>query len=190
MFQRVRIRLTLITVILFVCLYSVSAASVFGWLRHQVMQGIYEQLNATAMQLELQPLRAREIPQEREIVYVSAGLGISWTNDPDLANNLQKLTPPHNARSLQPFNWTAPGGHVYRMLYMPPQYNSPLSIYVGIDISTELAVLTPLLQILLTVGLIGTGIAVIGGFYLAERALRPIRAAWQRQVEFVLGRFA
>lgn len=58
-------------------------------------------------------------------------------------------------------------------------------LQMGIDISPQLQVLQKFWQVFLTVGIIGFLIALLAGYYVSGRALRPIYKSWVQQQRFV-----
>lgn len=87
--------------------------------------------------------------------------------------------------------------HVYRILSLPYQYSdhvlmrgnaAPVTIQQVIAISivdSEVAILRRVMLIILIGQLAGMMVIIPAGYYLAQRALVPIRAAWEKQQQFV-----
>lgn len=87
--------------------------------------------------------------------------------------------------------------HVYRILCLPYQYNDnmlqrgtsePTQIQEIIAISivdSEVAILRRFMLIILTGQAVGMMVIIPAGYYLARRALVPIREAWEKQQQFV-----
>lgn len=87
--------------------------------------------------------------------------------------------------------------HVYRILSKPYQYSDnillrgnagPSAIQEVIAISivdSEVAILRRFMFIILISQFVGMIVIIPAGYYLAQRALVPIRAAWEKQQQFV-----
>jgi two-component system sensor histidine kinase CiaH len=87
--------------------------------------------------------------------------------------------------------------HAYRILSLPYQYSdnivlreksAPRAIKEVIAISivdSEVGILRRLMLIIFTGQLVGMMVIIPAGYYLARRALVPIRAAWEKQQQFV-----
>jgi len=87
--------------------------------------------------------------------------------------------------------------HVYRILSIPYQYSDnilprgnalPTRIQEVIAISivdSEVAILQRFMFIILISQVVGMMLIIPTGYYLARRALVPIRAAWEKQQQFV-----
>lgn len=87
--------------------------------------------------------------------------------------------------------------HTYRILSLPYQYsdnilvrgsNAPIRIQEIIAVSivdSEVKILRRLMLIILTGQVVGMLVIIPAGYYLAKRALVPIRGAWGKQQQFV-----
>jgi two-component system sensor histidine kinase CiaH len=200
MFQRVRVQLTALTVGIFVLLYGVSSAAVYGIVRHVVLQGIDARLEPVARYVAGHPADnlsiLGHIPRPPAVrgaggvyVFVHTPSADLTNAPPDLIPLLRRWATGGNRerRSVEP----VPAGELYRVLYIPAGTSanagpSPSAwVVLATDADRELHVLQWLRRVLWVVGLGGSVLAAIGGFYLAEWALRPVRKAWQQQLEFV-----
>lgn len=74
----------------------------------------------------------------------------------------------------------------YALVVRRPNDNQVLGVVqIGITIDDDLKALHTLLTILVIVGVLGLGAAVLGGMLLSGRALRPARIAFARQQTFI-----
>ncbi|WAH38100.1 sensor histidine kinase [Alicyclobacillus dauci] len=180
MFRRLSARITLLTVILLVVLYSISSFAVYEFSRTIVYRQLDQSLNA-AMHHVLQTNRLDQtgVPD----VFAISGQSVnSWAprDSGDVLKSIdQTWTSPHL------FNYSANGNH-FRIYYLPviaPGTQTYVVTYV--EDSRQLGVLNQLKRVIFIVGIFGLAAAALVGFYLAERMLKPIRSAWRRQLEFV-----
>ncbi|GEO24424.1 two-component sensor histidine kinase [Alicyclobacillus acidoterrestris] len=191
MFRRLRFRITLLSVILLIVLYSITSFAVFAIIRGTAMQSIDGQLNRAAREI-LTP--GFVTPQEIPGVYIieAYGAGQPLYASPELAEFGENLATQINNRistltTKTYLNYTSSNGH-FRILFIPWQATSGgQRIYLATltEDSGSLRLLTYLQHIILIVGAFGLVGATLVGFILADRMLRPIRSAWQRQLEFV-----
>jgi len=87
--------------------------------------------------------------------------------------------------------------HVYRILRVPYQYSDNMVIrsdatphriqeIIAVSIvDSEVAILRRFMLIILTSQFVGMMLIIPTGYYLARRALVPIRASWEKQQQFV-----
>lgn len=74
--------------------------------------------------------------------------------------------------------------NLYRYLKVP-QNNKQGSTLVFLNTLSENEILARLLATLIIIGLVGLTLVFFGSLFLAEKALVPIKAAWQKQREFI-----
>lgn len=188
-FARVRLQLTALTVTVVLVIYVVSSVAVYMSVRETVMSSSDGRLFGIVDRIEHHGWR-HVLPLPPGTYFLYAQADVVRTNLSKRATTgLFGLMRHQNRQQPWQVNWYT-GGGMYRIVYTPMMTNSipPLqvgSIVVIADISREVGVLRRLAQVLLLVGVLGGASATLGGFVLAERALRPIRNAWQKQLEFV-----
>ncbi|MBX6351883.1 MAG: two-component sensor histidine kinase [Thermoflavifilum sp.] len=201
MFQRVRLRLTGLTVAIFLILYAASSIAVYAIVRHVVMGGIDARLEPVARYIVQHPTDEAGIIAHIPRQPAGHGAGMVYilvhtptaelTNAPaDLLPILRSWAPPAGADMAHSVH-AIPAGDLYRVLAMSIPGAAPQTdttgawVIAATDADRELHVLEGLRHVLWMVGVGGGLLAAVAGFYLAERALRPIRKAWQQQLEFV-----
>ncbi|GMA65263.1 HAMP domain-containing histidine kinase [Alicyclobacillus fastidiosus] len=188
MFKRLRFRITLLSVILLVVLYSITSFAVFAIVRGTYMQNIDKDLqNSVQAFLDAGFVPPRGFRDVSVIESYGAGTPLYWSPElgeslaTDINNRVAKLT----KRTF--INYATSGDH-FRILFIPVQ-SAPggQNMYLAaiFEDSFWLNELDNLQRIILFVGLFGLVGATLVGFILADRMLRPIRSAWQRQIEFV-----
>lgn len=185
MFQRVRIRLTLVTVALFMLLYALSSAAVYAIVRQEAIQSVDTSIQEIAQHVEQEGSLP---PMHISYVYVYAQMGNTViTNAPSsFIQGLQHLAARRSTTTGWFTNWTGPGGNPYRVYSLPqPSGTGSFQVLIAEDMRPYLNVLIPLRRVIIFVGLAGSLIAGGAGFLWAGRALRPIRTAWDRQLRFV-----
>ncbi|MFB5188857.1 sensor histidine kinase [Alicyclobacillus fastidiosus] len=188
MFKRLRFRITLLSVILLVVLYSITSFAVFAIVRGTYMQNIDKNLqNSVQSFLDAGFVPPRGFRDVSVIESYGAGTPLYWSPElgeslaTDINNRVSKLTK-------RTYINYATGTNHFRILFIPVQ-STPggQNLYLAaiFEDSSWLNELDNLQRIILFVGLFGLVGATLVGFILADRMLRPIRSAWQRQIEFV-----
>lgn len=192
MFNRVRVRLTLLTVGIFLSLYVISSVAVYTIVRQVVLRGVDAQLGLVLNQLKTSG-------DGTVMSNLATGVHVVINNPPEVRSNvpsalqslLRTLIANHPPRRRWSTIWTTSTGTQFRIIYWPlPETRkaartNPRYILVLENVTREFDVLQRLGRVFLFVASGGVVVATLGGFFLAERALRPIRRAWQRQLEFV-----
>lgn len=193
MFNRVRLRLTLLTVSIVLALYVISSAAVYAIVRQVVVR----QLDTTAI-IVLHQLEHRNpvdvmssLPRDVYLVLEDPPMMLSNTPSA-LTKRIQSMITSRPGYSRWSTLSTDGQGTSYRILYFPLASNATVQangpqrfVLIAVNASREMDVLTRLGNVLLAVGTVGLIAATLAGFFLAERVMRPIQRAWQRQVEFV-----
>lgn len=183
MFQRVRVRLTLITVALFVLLYALSSAAIYAIVRHQAIINVDQNIRNIARRVETNG----QLPTAR-FVYVYAQIGNAViTNAPrTFIHGMESLASRHSTSTGWFTNWIGPDSQPYRVYSLPQSPGGgSYQVLIAEDMSQQLGVLIPLERVMLLVGIAGSLIAAGAGFVWAGRALHPIRTAWDKQLRFV-----
>jgi two-component system sensor histidine kinase CiaH len=190
-FQRVKLKITALAVAIVVCIYAVSAITVYGLVRHIVLLGVDSRLNGLVNNLTLKNVEhtVNSMAQGSFMVVEAKRRTVS---SPDLdASKLQALQDfIHQANPKARHYvtiWRPNGNTPTRVIDTPVQLESGnrVNVVVGADIASQMDVLYRLEHVLFFVGIAGLFVSAIAGFILAERVLTPIRAAWKRQLEFV-----
>lgn len=194
MFRRLSLRLTLLSVILLVVLYTITSVAVFTISQNVVMRGIDQQLLDAAQhvyfadaQTGIPDANATHSPTIAAIISDGSGRQInSIAGSTELRSGLIKAINPKVATE-QFINHSFSGEH-YRIFYLPlDAQNGGPHPYIAtiIDDTSAISILARLREIIYVVGAFGLVGAATVGFILSERMLRPIRNAWKRQIEFV-----
>ncbi len=190
MFQRVRIRITLLTVSLLLVLYTVSSFTIFTIVQKAVMRQINGELRtfATAMTVPGVAYAQFQLPPGIYAMIYTGGTVFQSPEMPSGLDNallslLQSKTKAQGIVDLKVANSS------YRVLFavLRPSGSDNLShFFVLAENDTRQAyILARLKDVLWIVGTFGALGSTLAGFYLAERVLRPIRTAWNHQLEFV-----
>jgi len=190
LFKRLSLRLTLLTVVLLVVLYSITSLALYGIIRGFVMRSIDFNLRQAAYRVAntavLTGIPSFASTGSPEINFVLADNGI-YTSiaDPDLASALEDRLNRAVDRPMF-FNFTYQGEH-YRVYDLPIAAGSGGPAYVAtiLDDTQTVRAMSDLRSVIVIVGLFGICGATLVGFILSERMLQPIRRAFQRQLEFV-----
>lgn len=195
LFRRLRTRITLLAVILLIILYGISSFAVFaivqGWIyrviNHNLLLGLHHVMvdprhgpgfGVTAM--------IQASPTETDFIGP-----VSHNQSGSLATILTRtVAHMRNPGQMVPFSFS---GESYLARYQ--NIGTPVTDSSGhsfqpflatfMDVTPYFHVLKQLKHVIFLVGIFGLTAAGMVGFFLAERMLRPIRSAWQRQLEFV-----
>ena len=189
MFNRVRIRLTLLTVSIVLALYVISSAAIYAIVRQVVLR----QIDTVAV-VVLRQLQHRDpvdvissLPADVYLVVHDPPMVLSNASS-GLQKRIETVVTQHPSYLRWSTLTTDNKETTLRVLYWPLKGTTnrqPHYLLIAVNATHELAVLTRLGTVLLLVGAAGVIAATLAGFFLAERVMRPIRRAWQRQIEFV-----
>lgn len=203
MFRKTLIRLTATNSVVFVAIFMIFAANIYGYVAYRLFDQVDDAMRLKANVFQLRNGRPL-LTANRSALFdpriflllrgVDGRIVSLYSNLVEDPGNLQEL-----AEQAMPGRLTTReiGLHSYRILALPYEYEDNLFNRVGMQpitvqevitisiVDSELALLRMLLLILL-VGLIGgTMIIISAGYYLARRALVPVRVAWEKQQQFV-----
>ncbi|WP_409342710.1 sensor histidine kinase [Paenibacillus sp. MBLB4367] len=197
MFRKTLVQLTLRNAAVFLFILIVLSGTLYFFMKQQLFQRVDEQLRESMDNFQVGSLSTGAY-------YIS--LPVKDRNSYFLMYNTQgKLVSPLPQQDVLPDNYVAAfkaalssssiqtvtvSNQGFRVL--PKSVQNGLSSANGIsgyviasNITPELEMLANLRMLLLIGGLTGGLIAVAAGFYLAQRALRPIRNSWDNQQRFV-----
>ena len=200
MFRSTRARLTTLLVSVVLLLYAIAAGTIYLLMvrltvtnenalllssARPLVPAVRASLNEGRFPQEFVDLRLLEklFPRLTTIVLRDAAGHVLADTNSTIGGQL-----PYNAKSgLQTIS--LPKSHLVLRLYSVPlknAYGQTIGgLQLALNVSKDLATLTQLRRIVLSVGLAGGVAAVIGGLYASSRALRPIVQSWQEQQRFV-----
>ncbi|MCF8567218.1 HAMP domain-containing histidine kinase [Alicyclobacillus tolerans] len=184
----------MLTVGIVLLLYIITSVSVYTIVQQVVIRSIDTRITGIVNQLATTDVQTviNSLSPESETYLLFVTPNQFMTNlPPSLDTEVANLFNTHPRRSHWVVNFSE-GDNQFRMVYFPigvssadPTMLPARYILIVTNITRELAVLSRLGEVLLFVGIAGTVLATLAGFFLAERTLRPVRKAWQRQVDFV-----
>jgi len=187
LFRRVQTRLTLLSVAIFLVIFAILSVSIFGIVTRTVLQTVNTRIALTMREVSTTgPSRAIADLPDGQFVVVRVQ-NKTYGRFPIRNKKVLNLLEKRERNKSWTFTYRTPTGPLYRVAYNPAlaTHQGTAQVLIISNIRREWAVLYHLRNVLLIVGSGGLLLAVCGGYFLAERALRPIRAAWQRQIEFV-----
>lgn len=204
MFQKTLRRLTLVNSMVFLIIFLVFGGTLYGYVATQIFDDIDESMERKVDAFHIQSSRPR--PGGPPPIFFDSRILILLR---DIEGNIINLyTYPIEGLSPQVLSFIEGGGrekwktqkiedHVYRILNTPYPHNDEnilvkdkqqikVKDVIAISIvDSELAMLRRLMFIIITGQVIGMTAIILGSYYLARRALVPIRAAWEKQQQFV-----
>jgi signal transduction histidine kinase len=208
MFQKIRVQLVTLNAAVFLVLLLASGTALYLFLEHRLLDrvdsGLYDMQRAAIAQM---PDRVVVRPNGRTvdmpmvtIVYDNQSGAVQQAPDSQFMNSdLEALRDLNISDVPQSIKLD---GHTYRVLtalapaVQVTRANPFLPGGIGVtdvqrtlqvvrNIDAEEDVLSTLLVVIVTGTLLGAALIVGAGFFLAGRALVPIRQAWERQQQFV-----
>jgi two-component system sensor histidine kinase CiaH len=200
MFKKTRLRLVLLNSIVFLLLLNGFGATLYFYMQHklynQVDASLYEEL--THLQRGhfaelMRPPRRRDRETDRRPILLWDAEGHLLKQTPDqmfTSEELNQFRPGSLEEGLQTITLDDLKYRVYNvpLLSAPPLPggNSPVMLLQLIyDLTPEQNMLENLWIVMEVCSLLSAGIAVLAGFFLADRALVPIQRSWNKQQQFV-----
>ena len=185
MFQKTRLRLTLLNSMVFIIIIILLSRTIYFYTETQVYHDIDQSL--------IQANKSLNKPPSGEFLLGRGPSVIVWGPDqtiiePRLSeDNFFKI----NEAKLFPSTFNEieeieVEGAVFRTIstQMNTQYGE-ITVQFIRSVDAERAILDQLLMILLVGGSLGSLVAIAAGYFLAGRALVPIRKSWEQQQQFV-----
>ncbi|MBS4220970.1 HAMP domain-containing histidine kinase [Bacillus sp. FJAT-49711] len=195
MFQRTRIRLTILNSLVFIILIGVLATVIYSFAGSRLYRDVNSDLLEAAERLTEEPGQRRPLqsdgllraPRDPRIVL------LIWNEKSELitlnesgtifADNESEFRP----KELEMLRDTEAEGFHFRTIAIKAQHPNlgVITVQFVRNITSEKDMLQSLLLILVIGSSVGSVCAVGAGFFLAGRALVPIKKAWQKQQQFV-----
>ncbi|KYZ75365.1 histidine kinase [Anaerosporomusa subterranea] len=203
MFRKTLIRLTATNSMVFVALFILFGANIYGYVSYRLFDQVDDamRLKADAFQIRNgRPSLAinKAAVFEPRVFLLLRGVDgrminfyASFIEDSDRFNELAQYAESGKIVGRQQ------GPHTYRLYATPYRHEEVIYSRSGTDpvtvqdviaisiVDSEVALLKRLLLILLTSLIGGAIVIVLAGYYLARRALSPVRIAWEKQQQFV-----
>lgn len=204
MFHKIRLQLTAMNALVLFIMLVVSGFSLYGYMEHRLYEGIDGSLHSAAKEF-MKPGSA--LPPDRPLrrLVDQQAIALFWSNQGEVVAQapeqavyeedvevfravLDRFHEPQTVTLSQ---------HNYRTLSLP--LDKPLliippggiggykitSLQLVRNIDSEQEILDRLLMVLIIGCCIGVGVTVWAGFFLAGRALIPIKISWEKQQQFV-----
>jgi two-component system, OmpR family, sensor histidine kinase CiaH len=197
MFRKTHIRLTFINSIVFIILISILGSIIYFYTENKLYQDVNQSLQQQINHPQFFPMMQRDgffhgprsiradgDPRIRLLVWNGDKDLLPITRDYELFTDSEKLIRPKKYDTLTDVNVEN-----FSFRYLAKKVDDPQLGNVTIQVIRNVDSEKELLDRLLLIILIGCGIGIlcaIGfGYFLAGRALVPIKNAWQKQQEFV-----
>jgi two-component system sensor histidine kinase CiaH len=203
MFQKTLRRLTLLNAMVFLVIFIAFGGILYGYVSRQIFDDIDESMNRKVDAFQIPSSRPR--PGGTAPVFFDSRILILLR---DIEGNIVNLySYPIEGITPEVLNFLKMTGverwqtqrienHVYRILNVSYPYDENVFVkdkkeikvkdVIAISIvDSEVAMLRRFLLIIFTGQIIGMTAIVLASYFLARRALVPIRAAWEKQQQFV-----
>jgi two-component system sensor histidine kinase CiaH len=203
MFQKTLRRLTLLNAMVFLVIFITFGGILYGYVARQIFDDIDESMNRKVDAFRIPNSRPR--PGGAPPAFFDSRILILLR---DVEGNIVNLySYPIEGITPETLNFLKVAGaerwqtqrienHVYRILNAPYPYEENVFVrdkkeirvkdIIAISIvDSEVAMLRRFAFIIFTGQVIGMTAIVLASYYLARRALVPIRAAWEKQQQFV-----
>ncbi len=206
MFTKTRIKLTVLLAVILILLYallSLMAGEVvntltIGQVDRSMRTGAMELLHhENLLKLALNQPQPDNLPDNRispHMIHSLFLVDIRSNNGQLLAENDKALAQAvpfslSKENQIQFLTWRDPSSGNHLRLITVPIINGNGGrigfLQLGMDISPQVQVLQKFWQVFSTVGVIGFVVALLAGYYVSGRALRPIKNSWVQQQRFV-----
>lgn len=206
MFKKIRRRLVLLNALVFFIFLCGFGVAIYFYANYRLLGQVDHDLNELATHFQKEQINnilhaeVDERESDQHVVY------LIWNKNNQLIReipedaftpsdltaiqtNLTKLPSIEEGNLLTTMSLS---GHSYRALTFPVQSGSNLAslsnaskVQLVLKIDPEINMLQTLQLIIILGGLMGGAVSLSAGFFLAERALVPIRSAWDKQQRFV-----
>lgn len=203
MFKKTLRRLTLLNSIVFLLIFIAFGMMLYGYVARQLFDDVDDSMEHKVQAFHIRTSRpgTGSVPavffEPRILILLRDTEGTIINNYPFSIEGIEEITTYLDTVQAHKWETRKIEGHIYRILSVPYQYddNRVISsdaihhdIKEVIAISTvdsEVAILRRVMFIILTCQFVGMMLIIPAGYYLARRALVPIRAAWEKQQQFV-----
>lgn len=189
MFQRTRIRLTILNSLVFIVLIGVLATVIYSYAQSQLYRDVNRDLT-DAVKRVTEPDKPGRLPRGPRDPRISLLLWneknelITFNDEESIFADHESTFRPIEIKKFQDIE--AEGFHFRTFAIKAIHPNSgEITMQFARNITSEKDMLQTLLLILIIGCSIGSVCAVGSGFFLAGRALVPINEAWQKQQQFV-----
>jgi two-component system sensor histidine kinase CiaH len=200
MFQKTRIRLVALNSIIMLFVLISLGVTIYFYTEYRLYSGLDDTLIQTADHEKREQFKddllkkpSVERVETRRVIY------LIWDREQHLLAQVPgKAFNTAGTEQFKPYLSTSGlktvtiQGHSYRVLTVPvtksalPEALGEMSVFQVIqNIEPEKNMLGSLFMVLLVGGLVGVGISLLAGYFLAQKALIPIKRSWQKQQTFV-----
>jgi len=200
MFQKTRIRLVALNSIIMLLVLISLGMTIYFYTEYRLYSGLDDTLIQAADHEQHEQFKddlvkkpAVESQETRRVIY------LLWDKEQHLLGQVPvKNFTTAGTEQFKPYLSTknirnlSIQGHIYRVLTVPvtsitlPESFGTMNTFQVIqNIDPEKNMLDNLFMVLLVGGLVGVGISLLVGYFLAQKALVPIKNAWIKQQTFV-----
>jgi signal transduction histidine kinase len=188
MFQKTRLKLTLVNSIVFILVLGILGSIIYGYVRthtyHQVDDSLLQSIQETTRPGFRGHLENRNLSL---LIWDNKNNLVNYDSlpypDQLLLNKYSKQFIPNNLNTLDDVK---AGQYHFRTITVNALFQgNAVKVEFIRSIDAESAMLKTLLIILLVGCGAGILLSVLAGFLLAERALKPIQKSWNKQQQFV-----
>lgn len=187
MFKKTRINLTILNSIVFILIISILGSMIYSYIRIYVYRdadhSLQDMVGRVGLTGEIPKLGVQGRDPRNNIIVLIWNEKNELLNKNAIQDNYQDRFIPHTFDKIQTI--AVEGFYFHTISVQATMNNQPVKLEFIRNVDIERNILRRLLLMMLIGGAIGIILAIAAGLFLAERALRPIKNAWDKQQQFV-----
>lgn len=187
MFKKTRVNLTILNSIVFILIISILGSMIYSYIRIYVYRdadhSLQDMVGRVGLTGEIPKLGVQGRDPRNNIIVLIWNEKNELLNKNAIQDNYQDRFIPHTFDKIQTI--AVEGFYFHTISVQATMNNQPVKLEFIRNVDIERNILRRLLLMMLIGGAIGIILAIAAGLFLAERALRPIKNAWDKQQQFV-----
>ncbi|KQL53138.1 histidine kinase [Heyndrickxia shackletonii] len=187
MFKKTRINLTILNSIVFILIIYILGSMIYSYIRIYVYRdadhSLQDMVGRVGLTGEIPKLGVQGRDPRNNIIVLIWNEKNELLNKNAIQDNYQDRFIPHTFDKIQTI--AVEGFYFHTISVQATMNNQPVKLEFIRNVDIERNILRRLLLMMLIGGAIGIILAIAAGLFLAERALRPIKNAWDKQQQFV-----
>lgn len=187
MFKKTRINLTILNSIVFIIIISILGSMIYSYIRIYVYRdadhSLQDMVGRVGMTGEIPKFGGQGRDPRNNIIVLIWNEKNELLNKNSIQGNYQERFIPHTFDKIETI--AVEGFYFHTITVHATMNNQPVKLEFIRNVDIERNILGRLLLMMLIGGAIGIVLAIAAGLFLAGRALRPIKNAWDKQQQFV-----